>query len=150
MVCTYSITCDARGRIRFTGAALARGAHHTGDVLSKEQIRYCLQSQKSLNFDGEKIDASELRIKINEAEIKELETEILFGELKVDKTSQESVDGFNVLIVKHKNLIASYNKNIPIHNAIVQRYEAKHKNYTRNCVGRSYYESDMQEVLAGK
>lgn len=138
---------EARGRVRFSGAGLLRGAHHTGNVLSREQIRSCLAAQNAINSEGDRIDFSVQNLKIKQAELTNLETEIAFNKLKIDIYSQESVDSFNGQVLKYKALVASYNKSASVHNSIVQHYESQLQAFTKDCVGRSYYENDMKEVL---
>lgn len=141
---------EARGRIRFGGAGLARGAHHSGPVLSREHLRICVAQQNNLNAEGESLDASESALQVKAAEIENLEATITRMEPLVDQYSQQSVDSFNALIGKHKKLVVVYNSILPKHNEKVEQFKPGQNSFNSKCAGHAYYESDMQAVLAGK
>jgi hypothetical protein len=141
---------DARGRVRFKGTGLARGAHHSGPVLSREQLRGCVAQQKNLNAEGKSLDASEAALQAKAAEIEKLEATIKLREPLVDQYSQKSVDSFNALIGKHKRFVAAYNSSLLAYNAKVEKLKVENKSFNARCAGHAYYESDMQAVLAGK
>lgn len=141
---------DARGRLRFPGAALARGAHHSGPVLSREQLRVCVSEQNSLNAEGDNLNGAQTALKAKAAEIRRLESIIKRREPLVDQYSQQSVDSFNALIGKYKPLVAAYNNSLPGYNAKFGKFKVAQDSFNAKCAGHAYYESDMQAVLAGK
>lgn len=141
---------EARGRIRFGGAGLARGSHHSGPVLSREQLRICVAQQNNINAEGEILDASESVLQLKATEIENLEAMITRMRPLVDQYSQQSVNSFNALIVKHQELVAVYNGVLPKYNTKLEQFEARQNSFNSKCAGHAYYDSDMQAVLAGK
>ncbi|MCI0400104.1 MAG: hypothetical protein L0Z68_02215 [Gammaproteobacteria bacterium] len=141
---------EARGRIRFHGTGLARGAHHSGPVLSREQLRVRVAQQNRVNVDGANLDKAKAGLQAKAAEIESLEANIKRRKPFVDQYSEESVDSFNALIGEHGKLVAAYNSGLPAYNAEVDRYKVGQQAFNTKCAGHAYYESDMQAVLASK
>jgi hypothetical protein len=141
---------EARGRIRSLGSALSRGAHHTGPVMTRDQLRTCVTQKNSLNIDGEKLDAGDNILKHKSEEIENQEAIIREQEPLVDERSQQSVDAFNSLVRAHKERIAAYNGSIAEYNAKVDIYRNDVNLFNSRCAGQPYYKSDMQAILDGK
>lgn len=145
----YVPDADARG-VKFRGAGLARGAHHSGPVLSREQLRICVTQQNRLNAEASSLDAADAALQAKAAEIENLEKTITRRESLVDQYSQQSVDSFNALIGKHKKLATAYNKSLSAYNAKVDKFKVDQDSFNTRCAGHAYYESDMQAVLADR
>lgn len=141
---------DARGRVRLRGSALRHGTHHSGPVLSREQLRSCVAQQDQLNIADASLDRIQAVQKEKEAELGRVEKAISQREPLVDQYSQESVDSFNGLIMKQRRLVARYNKGLPAYNVEVANYQSSQQSFNIKCAGHAYYENDMKAVLAGQ
>ena len=94
----------ARGKVRVRGVGLSRGARPTGPVMSQAELRSCVLAERRLNAQSDEIESDEARLQKSQTDIEALERTIEVRRSKVDEYSQESVDAFNALISRHRNL----------------------------------------------
>lgn len=147
-----SLEVEARRgrRVRISGRGLARGARHSGPVLSRDQLRQCVSEQNQINSRSEHVDRAQASLDAERSRLNHLEQRIERAEPLVDVYSQESVDSFNAMIDQHRRLVASFNERLPASNSQVETLNAAVERFNSRCGERAYYEHDMAAVLAGK
>lgn len=142
----------ARGgrRAGFRLRGLPNGARHKGSVLTRDQLRQCVNEQKEINTGSDLVDRLQSSISVDAAEISRLERQIAVQESLVNVYSQESVDEFNALISRHRKMVTAYNDRLPAAKARVEQMNAAVSRFNAKCADRVYYQSDMNAVVAGR
>ena len=158
-------------RTRLKGGGSQPHLRHTGQILTKAQLRTCVAQHNRINAESEQLDsesaalssfdANEKKIQQSADDIAEIKTRIQAEEPFVNVYDQESVDKFNLLIRRQKSMIDRHNTMVVRHRALVNQHNAKvsefrqkqesHKSqiagFNQRCA-HSYYKEDMDEILA--
>ena len=137
-------------RAGFRLRGLPNGARHKGSGLTRDQLRQCVNEQKVINAGSGQVDRLQASISVDAAEISRLERQIAAQESLVNVYSQESVDQFNALVNRHRQMVTAYNDRLPAANARVEQMNAAVRRFNTECADRVYYESDMNAVVAGR
>lgn len=146
MMLAQTLDADARRRGGFRARGLAHGAVAKGPVLSRDQLRVCVQIQRSLGSMEASIARMQAQLGTQESELNRLVRQIEMQEPLVDRYSQASVDGFNALVNRHGRMVEAYNARLPMVNGHVEAMNRNVDTFNARCADREYYESDMIAV----
>ena len=152
-------------------------APYNGPIMSKAELRQCLQSQSDIedsdrrveiiksaidSYDTD-IEKAERKLRPIKSEVDSLSSRIDATEPFVNQYSQQSVDNYNALIDKYKSAERKYNAAADDINAAIRRRNEKFAQYEKSLNAHNlsietfnqkcanpYHESDMQEILAEK
>jgi hypothetical protein len=146
MMLATTLDADARRRGGFRARGLAHGAVAKGPVLSREQLRVCVQIQRSLGSTEKSIGQMQSQLRTQEDALNRLGREIELREPAVDRYSQASIDAFNEMVNRHGQMVAAYNARLPTVNGHVEAMNRSVDAFNDRCADREYYESDMVAV----
>ena len=159
-------------RTRLKGGGSQPHLRHTGQILTKAQLRTCVAQHNRINAKSEQLksekavlpsfdDANKKKIQALADDIDKLEIRIQTERPSVNVYDQESVDNFNLLVRRQKSMIDRHNTMAVRHRALVKQHKAKVSEFNRRqeshnsqiddfnqrCA-HSYYKEDMDEILA--
>lgn len=138
----------ARRRFRLSGRGIGRGAGHTGPVMSREELRFCVNHDGRLENLEQAISELEGAAASGRLQLEASERALADAKAGVDVYSEQSVDGFNRLVDRHAELVDRYNARLPLVNEkIAERNEAVHT-YNTVCAEKAYYEDDLAAITA--
>lgn len=159
------------------GSGAASGASYNGPVLSRAELRRCLQlrsgvdesarkletAESSLNVYDDKIKKAENQIRPLENEVDSLRVRIDAEEPLVNLRSQQSVDNYNALIEKYKSAARKYNSMASDINVLIETQKGKVSQHNGSVNAHNlsvskiqsecsppYRQSDMDAILAEK
>lgn len=148
-VSTLAPSASAQKRVRLRMRGLPNGARYNGTVLTRDQLRQCVAEQNWIEKSEAEVDRIQSSISSSENAITRLEAEIKIREPQVDRYSEESVNSFNVLIDRHRNLVDAHNAKLPNANIRIEQMNAAIQRFNAKCANHAYYDSDMRAVLSG-
>lgn len=137
-------------RVSFSGRGLANGVNYSGPVLSREQLKMCLDQQNTINSQSAVVDKEQEFLGVEQEQLQRLERKIESDRAFVNSYSQASVDSFNRSLDEHRRKVTAFNKRLSVANEKVDRLNASVSSFNSQCGQRAYYESDMNAVLAGR
>ena len=137
-------------RVSFSGRGLANGVNYSGPVLSREQLKMCIDQQNRINSLSAAVDKEQESLEVEQGLLRRLEHKIESDRAFVNTYSQESVDSFNRSLDEHRRKVAAFNKRLSVANEKVERLNSSVSSFNSQCGQRAYYESDMNAVLAGR
>jgi hypothetical protein len=136
-----------RRRVNFSGKGIPQGASHSGTVLSREQLRHCVDEERKINSLSDSVEIDQAMLDSEQAGLKQLERTIEREQFHVNRYSQESVDSFNSLVDQHRKKVAAFNNKLTPLNEKVSSLNSSIDGFNKQCAQRAYYESDMNAVL---
>jgi hypothetical protein len=145
---SFAPTAQARGRVRIRSTGLTRGMTNAGPVMSREELRSCLQRESALNLRSDEIDREEAALKVSQSELSSLEALIDRRLTTIDRYNKGSVNSHNALITKQRKLVRAYNDRIERFNTLIAGNKIDQDNFNIACAGKAYYDADMQAVRA--
>lgn len=138
----------ARRRFRLPGRGIGRGAGHAGPVMSRDELRFCVNQDDRIDNLEQAITELEGAAASERLQLEASERALADAKAGVDVYSQQSVDGFNRMVDRHAELVDQYNATLPrVNEKISVRNEAVHT-YNTVCAERAYYEDDLAAVNA--
>jgi hypothetical protein len=137
-----------RRRVTLPSTGLRRGSRVPSGVtvMTREELRSCLDLQRRLEALGVELDAQAARISASEAEVSAFGARLSVLQTTVNVYSQQSVDGFNALVQAHRTRVDAHNRLLGGYNAQVEAHGRLISEFNARCANRSYYVEDMTEV----
>ncbi|WP_353110530.1 hypothetical protein [Salinisphaera dokdonensis] len=146
LLATPNAIARRRRRIYLPHNGLSKGSNYSGPILSRQELRECLSQQNKINAGSQHLDNLEASVHAKAQEIEQLESLIQQREPLVDRYSQYSVDNFNRLIEKHRELVKEYNARLRPINQQVSVHQANVEEFNKTCADHQYYQSDMDAI----
>ncbi|MFO0719755.1 MAG: hypothetical protein U0319_03390 [Nitrospira sp.] len=135
-------------RGRFRGRGLRQGAHYSGPMLTREQLRQCLVLEKDINVVSRNIEVESIPLKAATNKLDVLAKEVEKSDAAVDAYSQESVESHNKLVREYNAALAEYNATMPEAlarvNTKVGNMNATVSRFNSQCADMAYYIHDME------
>lgn len=144
----HSPDAHSRRGVRIRSSGLRRGTSHAGPVMSRDELRRCVQQESTLNVDGESLDRDEAELAEKQRAIDSIEQTLERRKVSLDRSSQDAIDSYNGLVARHRRLVRAYNESIAPYNKRVAAYQDAQNSFNATCAGKVYYEDDMQAVRA--
>lgn len=138
----------AGGGIRSIGAggqAIAKS--YTGNHLTVDQLTTCLGAERKLEKLGADLDGRNQGLTSAQEAIQREKAAIEQAQLRVDRYSQRSIDGFNAMVEKFNARIASNRETVAAYNRDVETQKAQASRFNSDCGGKLYYEDDLGLAL---
>jgi hypothetical protein len=130
--------------------SLGKGPGNSLPILTRDELRTCLQQQDKLKADEDGILGEQRDLDAEKAAIAQQES-ALKGELAgLDRTAASAVEGYNAKAVEHERRIDAYNQRSRPFNAKVQAWQGERERWVTACSNRRYKEDDLIIIKAGR
>jgi hypothetical protein len=122
----------------------------TGVLLTRNELRACLQQQDSLKAKREETLQLQAKLANDKEDIEKRGNDLKDQLVWLDRTSQEQVDKYNAQATERDKLIDDYQARTTAFNAQVDALNADRDTWGRNCENRRYDENEELLIRAGK
>ncbi|MBX6392805.1 MAG: hypothetical protein IRY96_04995 [Burkholderiales bacterium] len=143
----FAGTAYAWKTVELNGPGLSRDARYSGKVLTREELRVCLNRREALNAAVTRMHEEDAALSKEAAEIRKLKDEIELQEPVVDRTDPEAVARFNAMIDEVAERTQAYNAAMKKLGAQYYEHKRLRSDFAKQC-GARYYEDDLRALRA--
>ena len=147
-----AVPAEARGRVRLRAGGISRGTQIPSGtkLLSRNELRECIATEKQSSVHSTEIDEIEKRITKQSDEIEKLNRQINLLKIKIDPYNEDDIKKYNFLIKRQQNLVSDYNSMLPKFNEKIKIQNEINKSFNLKCANKSYHADDMTYLKSEK
>lgn len=147
-----SIPIDVAEARRFRVGGGIRSVGHAGQAIAKsytsnhltiDQLTACLGTERKLEKLSTELDLRKQLLTSAQETIQREKAALEQAQLRVDRYSQRSIDGFNAMVEKFNARITSNRETVAAYNRDVETQKAQASRFNSDCGGKLYYEDDL-------
>lgn len=122
----------------------------TGKLLTRDELRHCLQEEAGLKTQGEQVKRSRDELDAEQAQVERDEQALGAERAAIDASDAAAVQGFNAKLAALRDRSAAYKTRALAYNGEADAYNARQQGWAGQCADRPYDERDYFAIQRGK